>query len=264
MKRIRVFLGVAVVMSVLAGFFPIYGATLCDCDLNSDGRCNMSDWLLFGQRWGATNCNTVPCACDLNDDGRCNMSDWLLFGKNWGRTDCSVTTTIDYPGASYTCATDIYGNTVVGYYSLSEDPVAYHSFLYDLTTKTYSTFNVSGAYLTQVFSIVGNTLVGMYDDANRVAHGFIYENGTTTTLNYPGSDYTCATGIYGNTVVGYYSLSEDPVAYHSFLYDLTTKTYSTFDVSGAYLTQVFSIVGNTLVGMYDDANRVAHGFIANI
>ncbi len=60
----------------------------CECDLNADGRCNMSDWLLFGQRWGATNCNTVPCACDLNADGRCNMSDWLLFGKNWGRTDC--------------------------------------------------------------------------------------------------------------------------------------------------------------------------------
>ncbi len=60
----------------------------CECDLNSDGRCNMSDWLLFGQRWGATNCNTVPCACDLNGDGRCNMSDWLLFGKNWGRTNC--------------------------------------------------------------------------------------------------------------------------------------------------------------------------------
>ncbi len=62
----------------------------CGCDLNNDGRCNMVDWQLFGQRWGATNCNTVPCACDLNDDGRCNMSDWLLFGKDWGRTDCLI------------------------------------------------------------------------------------------------------------------------------------------------------------------------------
>ncbi len=62
----------------------------CECDLNHDGKCNMSDWLLFGQRWGATNCNTVPCACDLNADGRCNMSDWLLFGQDWERTDCPV------------------------------------------------------------------------------------------------------------------------------------------------------------------------------
>ncbi len=58
------------------------------CDLNGDCRCDMRDWLLFGQRWGATNCSTVPCACDLNGDGRCDMRDWLLFGKNWGFNMC--------------------------------------------------------------------------------------------------------------------------------------------------------------------------------
>jgi parallel beta-helix repeat protein len=62
----------------------------CECDLNHDTRCDMRDWLLFGQRWGATNCNTVPCACDLNNDGRCDMRDWLLFGKGWGRTNCPI------------------------------------------------------------------------------------------------------------------------------------------------------------------------------
>jgi len=61
----------------------------CQCDLNNDGKCDMIDWVLFGQRWGATNCNTVPCSCDLNGDGRCNMTDWVIFGKNWGKTDCA-------------------------------------------------------------------------------------------------------------------------------------------------------------------------------
>jgi len=28
------------------------------------------------------------CECDLNDDGKCDMQDWLLFGEDWGRTDC--------------------------------------------------------------------------------------------------------------------------------------------------------------------------------
>ena len=28
------------------------------------------------------------CKCDLNYDGRCDMQDWLLFGEDWGRTDC--------------------------------------------------------------------------------------------------------------------------------------------------------------------------------
>jgi photosystem II stability/assembly factor-like uncharacterized protein len=29
-----------------------------------------------------------PCECDLNHDGRCDMQDWLMFGEDWGRTDC--------------------------------------------------------------------------------------------------------------------------------------------------------------------------------
>ena len=28
------------------------------------------------------------CECDLNDDGKCDMQDWLKFGEDWGRTDC--------------------------------------------------------------------------------------------------------------------------------------------------------------------------------
>jgi uncharacterized protein (TIGR03067 family) len=30
------------------------------------------------------------CECDLNQDGKCDMLDWLLFGQDWGRTDCEV------------------------------------------------------------------------------------------------------------------------------------------------------------------------------
>jgi len=35
--------------------------------------------------------NGVPpndCECDLNSDGKCDMQDWLIFGEDWGRTDC--------------------------------------------------------------------------------------------------------------------------------------------------------------------------------
>jgi len=28
------------------------------------------------------------CECDLNKDGKCDMQDWLKFGQDWGRTDC--------------------------------------------------------------------------------------------------------------------------------------------------------------------------------
>ncbi len=32
----------------------------------------------------------TSCECDLNSDGRCDMRDWLIFGRGWGRTDCPV------------------------------------------------------------------------------------------------------------------------------------------------------------------------------
>jgi len=87
-------LGDIYVQRVLSdGSLPLY-----ECGLNDDGRCDMSDWLLFGEDWGRTDCGTPPgsgdppndCECDLNDDGRCDMQDWLLFGEDWGRTDCPI------------------------------------------------------------------------------------------------------------------------------------------------------------------------------
>jgi len=65
-------------------------AEVCECDLTNDGKCDMQDWLLFGEDWGHTDCNepNVDCECDLNTDGKCDMQDWLLFGEDWGRTDC--------------------------------------------------------------------------------------------------------------------------------------------------------------------------------
>lgn len=76
------------------GYNRVYEFCLnvCECDLNHDGRCDMEDWLKFGEDWGRTDCHEpeVECECDLNDDGRCDMQDWLLFGEDWGRTDCPI------------------------------------------------------------------------------------------------------------------------------------------------------------------------------
>ena len=71
---------------------------ICECDLETDGDCDMSDYLLFGEDWGRTDCGTpagsgLPpndCECDLDHDGDCDMSDYFLFGDDWGRTDCPI------------------------------------------------------------------------------------------------------------------------------------------------------------------------------
>ena len=75
------------------GGFIQKGVAPCECDLNHDGRCDMQDWLLFGEDWGRTDCHAPgvdPCECDVNNDGRCDMQDWLCFGVDWGRIDCPI------------------------------------------------------------------------------------------------------------------------------------------------------------------------------
>jgi hypothetical protein len=65
------------------------GPDICECDLNSDGSCNVFDWFMFIEDWGRTDC-AGDCECDLNGDGSCNVFDWFLFIEDWGRTDCPV------------------------------------------------------------------------------------------------------------------------------------------------------------------------------
>jgi hypothetical protein len=65
-------------------------ADVCECDLNRSGSCNILDYQVFIQDWGATNCNQpgVVCECDLNKDGSCNILDYQIFIADWGRSDC--------------------------------------------------------------------------------------------------------------------------------------------------------------------------------
>jgi hypothetical protein len=64
---------------------------VCGCDLNNDGECNDSDWLVFISDWDRTDCSpTEPCECDLNMDGSCDGRDWNVFIPGWGRMDCPL------------------------------------------------------------------------------------------------------------------------------------------------------------------------------
>ena len=44
----------------------------------------------LGPVWSFITMPEDVCECDLNHDGRCDMQDWLLFGEDWGRTDCPI------------------------------------------------------------------------------------------------------------------------------------------------------------------------------
>lgn len=65
----------------------------CECDLDQDGDCDMTDWFLFGPDWGRTDCKEPgvdSCECDLDHDGDCDTADYFIFVEDWGRADCPI------------------------------------------------------------------------------------------------------------------------------------------------------------------------------
>ncbi len=54
-------------------------------DINEDGQCNISDFVMMGNKWQMT--GSVPWAReDLNSDGIVNVSDFVILGNHWQET----------------------------------------------------------------------------------------------------------------------------------------------------------------------------------
>jgi hypothetical protein len=130
-------------------------------------------------------------------------------------------------------------------YAYGEAP-GWHGFLYDRTTKTWTTLDYPGASWTRMEGVSGSNVAGFYFDANGNRHGFLYNGTTWTTIDYPGeTTRTEIWGIDGRNLVGVYgSIGYD------FLYNGTTWT--TIDYPGAISTGIFDIDGSNLVGGYKD------------
>ena len=56
----------------------------CKGDLDLDGKVDGSDFLLFRDDWGRTDCSSAGCVGDLDGDGKVDGSDFLIFRDNWG------------------------------------------------------------------------------------------------------------------------------------------------------------------------------------
>jgi hypothetical protein len=202
-----------------------------------------------------------------------------------------------YDGSSYKTLTYPYplgvsGNEIVGYYTTSKP----HGFLYDGTT--YKTLDDPlGAYGTFASGVDQSTIVGWYDDSQGKSHGFVYDGSSYKTIDVGTSETWCR-GVYGSNIVGSYRGSDgyhgflydgqsftflnDPAGtntqadgicegnivgiFHNssgktvgFLYN--GSTYTTLDNPlGVLATEPYSISGNRIVGYYQDASNVSHGF----
>jgi len=153
----------------------------------------------------------------------------------------------DYYTQTFTVATGISGNAIVGWYTEGADD---HGFLYkdgNYTTLDYPNAGVfdnrpclpPGGYDLLVYesqfetyggtfgsSISGENIVGWYHDTNGATHNFLYNGTTYTTLDDPkGIGATWAQGINGSNIVGWYYDTNNEV--HGFLYN--RNTYTTLD-----------------------------------
>lgn len=174
------------------------------------------------------------------DGGTNNQTGFLYDGAAWA--------SLSYPGSVVTRARDISGNSVVGSYR-AQGAQGEQGFLY--TDGAYKSLLYPGASQTWPYGIYGTTVVGTYDQM----HGFIYDGSTWETLDAPDAPYghTWLTGIYGNLIIA-----------DSYLYDRTTGTWMQLWYPGSLSTGARGIYGNTIVGSYQDANFVAHGFILTL
>ncbi len=109
----------------------------------------------------------VYCACDLNKDGRCNMQDWLKFGEDWGRTDCPIHRLFGRYQVSFTidsCSSQSFtleiGGDSTRLDDFGGDPERDEYYLYvspTQNTTTYS-FDSDGDLIERSITIDGNTL----------------------------------------------------------------------------------------------------------
>lgn len=184
-------------------------------------------------------------------------------------TQAGTWTTIDKPGANGTEINGIDGNTLAGnYYDASS-----HGFIYNGTSWT--TIDKPGANDTYINGISGNNLIGEYYDWSG-QHGCLYDGIIWTNLDHPYTlpkstiylSYTSPHHINGNIVVGEYYFDSSSYyvpgagSEHGFIYNMTTKKWTTIDYPGAWNTWIFGFDGEQYVGGYDDESGI-HGFIYN-
>jgi hypothetical protein len=170
-------------------------------------------------------------------------------------------TTIDKPGAGYTCIYGIDSSNIVGHY----DDGTLNGFLYNRTTQNWTTItnSLEGTWVT---SIDGGNLVGYYDVGG--TKGFLYNGKDWTSINGPQAQATWVNGINGNNLVGTYQVADqygspNPPESHGFVYNITTQILTPLDKPGASNTWINGIEGGNLVGEYFTASGEGHGFLYN-
>lgn len=166
--------------------------------------------------------------------------------------------TFEYPGASHTEVTGIFGNTVVGNYYYG-DYGNYHGFIYD--GSTFKNLDYPNSAETDIIGANGNTVVGnWYAAGGGPNRGFVYDGSNFTSLDGPGAYSTIVDGMFGNNLVGWYASNTDTKA-HLFIYDGSTFKTETADFPSGAVPQAHTVPTNAVIVSNRDFAVNANNFI---
>ncbi|HTU55424.1 MAG TPA: autotransporter outer membrane beta-barrel domain-containing protein [Acetobacteraceae bacterium] len=191
------------------------------------------------------------------------------------------TTTLQYPNPPgdttlFTIAHSTFGDEVVGNYDTRL--VTGNSFIYEISTGTYTTLDKPGAVSTTAYGIWGDVIAGGYTEVGpgggpAPGHGFIYNEatGVWTSYDYPGAVETHFEGITGGGQAGTYNLAVDwvdaegqPHAAVLHIDAAGSATWYNIAVPGAVVTSANSIYEGEVAGVYTTSSGTVEGFTAEI
>jgi hypothetical protein len=166
----------------------------------------------------------------------------------------------DYPGQTYTYATDIDGSNILGFYMSTVD-WSNHGFIYD--GSSYVGMDYPGAMLTRPQAIDGVQVAGYYAFPDGYRHGFFFNGMSFESLDHPSAVQTEMHGMYGQYIVGHYIDSSSH--YHGCLYDTNSSSWQVIDRPGALNTKLTAIHGQHIAGESgDNYSNVDTGFVYNL
>jgi hypothetical protein len=126
--------------------------------------------------------------------------------------------------------------------------------------KYTSSFKLSlknAGYAGRAIDTAGNIAGWYFDTSTGLQRGFVILGGTAKSVDYPNAAYTVGEGLSdGGIMSGQYQDASGTI--HGFLYDTSTKKFTSLDAPGATLTQVWGINNNNVVAVSTDVGSFAY------
>jgi hypothetical protein len=115
--------------------------------------------------------------------------------------------------------------------------------------KYRSTFKLSlknNGFAARGIDDAGDISGWFYDPHTNLQHGFLITGRKATQLDYPSATYTVMEGLNNNGIVSC-QYQDTAGGIHGCYYDVKAKTFTSLDVAGSTLTQIWEVDDNDVI-----------------